>query len=335
MPDLDVAGTRLHYLDEGSGESPLLLVHGSSTDATTWDGVAPELAELGRVVRYDRRGYGRSEHRPVRDHRVHARDLVGVLEHVGAPATVVGWSSGGNVALAVAARRPELVARLVVVEAPFHGLRHADSAVLATALRLKIRQLRGQRERAAEEFLRFGSAFRSGGNGYDQAPEPIRAGLLANSGPVLAEWDPHPFGVMHEHLPTRALGRITAPVTWVLGGETAVDAQAARPVRVPAQVRGDRHDQRGGPPRPPRPPRPAGRLRRHGHPRVADARRGPVAVSGRSVAPKAVPKRRPLSVTSLFISFDVSGCRCPAGRVAVGFRCQDHDGSHVSLRPVR
>jgi len=150
VPDLDVAGTRLHYLDEGSGESPLLLVHGSSTDATTWDGVAPELAELGRVVRYDRRGYGRSEHRPVRDHRVHARDLVGVLEHVGAPATVVGWSSGGNIALAVAARRPELVARLVVVEAPFHGLRHADSAVLATALRLKIRQLRGQRERAAE-----------------------------------------------------------------------------------------------------------------------------------------------------------------------------------------
>ena len=220
MPDLDVAGTRLHYRDEGSGESPLLLVHGSSTDATTWDGVAPELAELGRVVRYDRRGYGRSEHRPVRDHRVHARDLVGVLEHVGAPATVVGWSSGGNIALAVAARRPELVARLVVVEAPFHGLRHADSAVLATALRLKIRQLRGQRERAAEEFLRFGSAFRSGGNGYDQAPEPIRAGLLANSGPVLAEWDPHPFGVMHEHLPTRALGRITAPVTWVLGGES-------------------------------------------------------------------------------------------------------------------
>jgi len=220
VPDLDVAGTRLHYLDEGSGESPLLLVHGSSTDATTWDGVAPALAELGRVVRYDRRGYGRSQHPPVRDHRVHARDLVAVLEHIGVPATVVGWSSGGNVALAVAARRPELVARLVVVEAPFHGLRHADSAVLATALRLKIRQLRGQRQRAAEEFLRFGSAFRSGGNGYDQAPEPIRAGLLANSGPVLAEWDPHPFGVMHEHLPTRSLGRITAPVTWVLGGES-------------------------------------------------------------------------------------------------------------------
>ena len=37
---------------------------------------------------------------------------------------------------------------------------------------------------------------------------------------MLAEWDPHPFGVMHEHLPTRSLGRITAPVTWVLGGES-------------------------------------------------------------------------------------------------------------------
>ena len=37
---------------------------------------------------------------------------------------------------------------------------------------------------------------------------------------MLAEWDPHPFGVMHEHLPTRSLGRITAPVTSVLGGES-------------------------------------------------------------------------------------------------------------------
>jgi pimeloyl-ACP methyl ester carboxylesterase len=237
VPYLEVAGARLHYADAGSGQSPLVLVHGSSTDSTTWDGVADRLAERGRVVRYDRRGYGRSEHRPVRDHRVHARDLVAVLEQVVArPATVVGWSSGGNISLAVASQRPDLVSRLVIVEAPFHGLRHADRAVLKTALRLKVRQLRGQRERAAEEFLRFGSALQSGGNGYDRADDAVRASLIANSAPVLAEWDPHPFGVMHEHLPTRALSRIHAPVTWLLGGESSpwmrgLHAHAAKHLR--------------------------------------------------------------------------------------------------------
>jgi pimeloyl-ACP methyl ester carboxylesterase len=57
------------------------------------------------------------------------------------PAVVVGWSSGGNVALAVAARRPELIRALVVVEAPFHGQPHMDLSVLRTLIRLKRQQL--------------------------------------------------------------------------------------------------------------------------------------------------------------------------------------------------
>ena len=64
---------------------------------------------------------GQISHSPVRDHRLHADDLIAVLEKVAKkPACVVGWSSGGNIALAVAVRRPELFSSLVVVEAPFH-----------------------------------------------------------------------------------------------------------------------------------------------------------------------------------------------------------------------
>jgi pimeloyl-ACP methyl ester carboxylesterase len=132
---------------------------------------------------------------------------------------VLGWSSGGNIALAVAARRPELFSCLAVVEAPFHGLRHADRDVLATLLRLKLNQLRGRPVAAAGVFFRFGSALRSGGNGYDLAGEDVRANLRANAAPVLAEWDPHPFGVMHEHVKLRAIAGLPMPVTWILGGE--------------------------------------------------------------------------------------------------------------------
>jgi pimeloyl-ACP methyl ester carboxylesterase len=221
VPFLHLPGVRLHYDATGSG-APLVLVHGSAVDGTTWDGVVPELARDHRVITYDRRGYGKSAHKPVRDHRLHAADLTALLEQTcDRPAIVVGWSSGGNVSLAVAARRPELFASLVVVEAPFHGQRHMDAAVLRTLLRLKGKQLRGRPVEALEEFLRFGSALRSGGNSYDQLDEQAREALRGYPGQVLAEWDPHPFGVMHEHVSLSSVARIPVPITWVLGAESS------------------------------------------------------------------------------------------------------------------
>jgi pimeloyl-ACP methyl ester carboxylesterase len=218
---LDLPGVRLRYEVSGQGP-PLVLVHGSAVDRTTWTGVVPQLSRTHTVIAYDRRGYGESKHAPVRDHRLHADDLIAVLEMVAkAPARVVGWSSGGNVALAVAARRPELFTSLVVVEAPFHGLRHTDIAVMRTMLRLKFQQLRGRNVEALEEFLRFGSALRSGGNSYDRLPEPARAELRRYPRQVLAEWDPHPFGVMHEHVSTSSVAAIPVPITWILGGESS------------------------------------------------------------------------------------------------------------------
>lgn len=38
---------------------------------------------------------------------------------------------------------------------------------------------------------------------------------------MLAEWDPHPFGVMHEHIPLRAVTGLTVPLTWILGQESS------------------------------------------------------------------------------------------------------------------
>lgn len=120
MPDLDVAGTHLHYLDEGSGESPLLLVHGSSTDATTWDGVAPALAELGRVVRYDRRGYGRSP--AAKAPYSPQEDLAAVMAAARMDrASLVGFSFGGGLAVSYAILHPDQVERLVISGAAING----------------------------------------------------------------------------------------------------------------------------------------------------------------------------------------------------------------------
>jgi pimeloyl-ACP methyl ester carboxylesterase len=96
MPLLNTRGTALWYQVTGTGV-PLVLVHGSAVDGNTWNGVAVKLAQDHRVITYDRRGYGRSVYKPVRDHRVHAQDLTDILEQVARePAVVVGWSSGGT-----------------------------------------------------------------------------------------------------------------------------------------------------------------------------------------------------------------------------------------------
>lgn len=74
MASLNVPGCALHYEVHGTGE-PLVLVHGTGADSSTWDPVVDLLAADARVIVYDRRGYGRSTHPPVRDYRIHTNDL--------------------------------------------------------------------------------------------------------------------------------------------------------------------------------------------------------------------------------------------------------------------
>lgn len=97
METIPVPGAGLACDVHGTGE-PLVLVHDIGAQASSWGRTAGDLAAGGhRVLAYDRRGYGRSMHLPVRDYyRVHIADLAAVIEHAGAPAQVVGWSSGAT-----------------------------------------------------------------------------------------------------------------------------------------------------------------------------------------------------------------------------------------------
>ncbi len=106
------------YVHE-AGDGPLVvLVHGvmdrSNGMLRTRRILQPEM----RIVRYDRRGYGRS--RPaapvVTDAARQVDDLAEVL--AGRPAVVVGHSFGGILALALAERRPDLVRSVVAYESP-------------------------------------------------------------------------------------------------------------------------------------------------------------------------------------------------------------------------
>ena len=82
MPSVN--GVRLFYELYGSGEVPVVLVHGSWVSHHDWDFLAPRLAEGFRVLTYDRRGHSRSE-RPGAQGSVRedVADLAALIEHLG------------------------------------------------------------------------------------------------------------------------------------------------------------------------------------------------------------------------------------------------------------
>jgi pimeloyl-ACP methyl ester carboxylesterase len=119
-----VNGVRLHWVSAGDEAGPLVvLLHGFPDFWYGWRHQLPALSAAGyRAVALDLRGYNLSE-RPARveEYRrdVLADDVAALVRHLGAErATIVGHDWGGVVAWHLAARRPEVVDRLAVLNAP-------------------------------------------------------------------------------------------------------------------------------------------------------------------------------------------------------------------------
>ena len=119
---LDVDGVQLCYREAGAGD-PVVLIHGFRGSGRYWSSVAPRLAARARVIAPDLKGFGDSA-KPRRGYTLadHTATLKRFLETLGTgPATLVGHSLGGVVALRLVADFPELVKRLVLITTPFTG----------------------------------------------------------------------------------------------------------------------------------------------------------------------------------------------------------------------
>jgi pimeloyl-ACP methyl ester carboxylesterase len=97
------------------GAPPLFLAHGGFDFARTFDVFAPLLASGGwRVVSWDHRGHGDSDHVALYSWDADLRDAVAVMESVTAePAAVVGHSKGGALAVQLADAQPHRFSHLV------------------------------------------------------------------------------------------------------------------------------------------------------------------------------------------------------------------------------
>src|ERR1700730_16456430 len=108
------------YLVAGTGETPLVLVHGNCSSSHFFQDFMLLLAAQGRFTVYapDMRGYGDSETLPVdatRGVRDYADDLASFVRQLGLPAFhLFGWSLGGNIVIQYAIDHPETVRSLTL-----------------------------------------------------------------------------------------------------------------------------------------------------------------------------------------------------------------------------
>jgi pimeloyl-ACP methyl ester carboxylesterase len=109
--DLQIAvgGLRFHYVAWGPESAPpVLLLHGITGHARTWDALARDLAADFRVIALDQRGHGDSDRAPDGDYRVAtmAADVEAFVETLGLERfALVGLSMGGRVGIAYAGGR--------------------------------------------------------------------------------------------------------------------------------------------------------------------------------------------------------------------------------------
>jgi pimeloyl-ACP methyl ester carboxylesterase len=97
---------------------PLLLVHGGMDFAGTYDTFAPLLADAGwRVIAFDQRGHGDSEHATCYSWDADIRDSLAVIDSVTrGPIPIVGHSKGGGLMLQLADACPHRVVKLVNID---------------------------------------------------------------------------------------------------------------------------------------------------------------------------------------------------------------------------
>ena len=125
VADALINGIRIYYEEHGGGD-PILCIHGGGSSALMWEEAFGQLARLGRVIAYDRRGCTRSERPNPYEHTTvaeQAADAAALLQaRADGPAVVVRRSYGGAVAVDMALGYPDRVRALVLLEGDALGV---------------------------------------------------------------------------------------------------------------------------------------------------------------------------------------------------------------------
>lgn len=120
---IEVKGIRIHYKSIGTDKPYILLLHGFAASLFSWREVMEPLADYGRVIAFDRPGFGLTE-RPLEwegqnpySPEAQVELTLGLMDELGLEkAILIGNSAGGNTAAQTALRYPGRVEALILVD---------------------------------------------------------------------------------------------------------------------------------------------------------------------------------------------------------------------------
>jgi pimeloyl-ACP methyl ester carboxylesterase len=216
VPEAEVNGIRLYYEEHGEG-APIACIHALGSTALMWAEAVEELARLGRVIAYDRRGCTRSERPEPYDRSSvaeQADDAAALLDALAAtPAVAIGRSYGGAVAIDLTLRYPDRVRALVLLEGDALGLSPAGLEWTRT-LRDRLREVAAQDGVDAVYEALIGEVLGEGA--WDSFPDEVRRVLTQNGPALLTE-----LGYVDEVMPdAAAFATIDKPTLLVAASES-------------------------------------------------------------------------------------------------------------------
>ena len=145
----EIGELHVRYVDWGGDGPPIMALHGLASSAHWYDVVAPMLQDQGRIIVPDQRGHGQTTQATSGyDWQTVSADIVGLMDHLEIDkAIVLGHSWGGNVAGNLAARFPDRVEKLVLIDGGFVGRRQQPGVTWESfSERVRPRDVSGTRE---------------------------------------------------------------------------------------------------------------------------------------------------------------------------------------------
>ncbi len=220
-----VNGAKLYYEIAGAGR-PLVLLHAGLADSRMWDDQFSAFAEHCRVVRYDLRGFGKSD-LPAEPYS-HSADLYGLLHFLGIQqAALMGVSLGGRTILDFALQRPEMVEALIPVASGLGGYEGTDdpasAAVEAAYAEVEAAIAAGDIASAAEGITSIWI------DGPNRAPDQVNSNVRGRVKAMTVEWlsrpkpEPEPKTVPITPPAITRLKQIQAPTLIIVGDQDVLD----------------------------------------------------------------------------------------------------------------
>jgi pimeloyl-ACP methyl ester carboxylesterase len=214
-----VEGEKLFYEMAGEG-ADIVLLHDGLVHREVWDGQFRELAKNFRVMRYDRRGYGKSSNPKVPFSNIEDLNQLFIQLKIDS-AIVCGMSAGGGIAIDFCLRYPKKVTALVLVGAVVSGYGYS-SHMLSRGGRISLEQLLAD----PKKFIAyFGSE-----DPYTISSENIQARekflRLLEANPINVTIDKFKFQKPRDRLAVKFLSEINVPTLVLVGEHDIPDVHA-------------------------------------------------------------------------------------------------------------